>query len=67
MLLFNLDIMGIACSGGSACASGGNKGSHVFSEILSNSNRPGIRFSFSKYTTREDIDYTVSKLKELYS
>ena len=66
MLLFNLDIMGIACSGGSACASGGNKGSHVFSEILSNSNRPGIRFSFSKYTTTEDIDYTVSKLKELY-
>ena len=66
MLLFNLDIMGIACSGGSACASGGNKGSHVFSEILSDSNRPGIRFSFSKYTTTEDIDYTVSKLKELY-
>ena len=67
MLLFNLDILGVSCSGGSACSSGNNNGSHVLSEILSNSNRPGIRFSFSKYTTREDIDYTVSKLKELYS
>ena len=67
MLLFNLDIMGIACSGGSACASGGNKGSHVFSAIMPDSKRRGIRFSFSKYTTKEDIDYTIEKLKELYS
>ena len=66
MLLFNLDILGVACSGGSACASGGNKGSHVLTEIAPNSKRPGIRFSFSKFNTKEDIDYTVAKLKELF-
>ena len=66
MLLFNLDILGVACSGGSACASGGSKGSHVLTEIAPNSKRPGIRFSFSKYNTKEDIDYTVAKLKELF-
>ncbi|MEC7646170.1 MAG: cysteine desulfurase family protein [Bacteroidota bacterium] len=65
MLLFNLDILGVACSGGSACASGGNKGSHVLAEIAPNSKRPGIRFSFSKYNTKKDIDFTVAKLKEL--
>ena len=67
MLLFNLDILGVACSGGSACASGGSKGSHVLTEIAPNSKRPGIRFSFSKFNTKEDIDYTVAKLKELFS
>ena len=67
MLLFNLDILGVACSGGSACASGGSKGSHVLTEISSDSNRPGIRFSFSKYNIKEDIDFAVSKLKELFS
>ena len=66
MLLFNLDILGVACSGGSACSSGGINGSHVFEEILPNSRRPGIRFSFSKYNTKEDIDFVVSKLKELF-
>ena len=66
MLLFNLDILGVACSGGSACASGGSKGSHVLTEIAPNSKRPGIRFSFSKYNTKEDIDFTVAKLKELF-
>lgn len=67
MLLFNLDILGVACSGGSACASGSSKGSHVLSEIVPESNRPGIRFSFSKYNTKEDIDFTIDKLKELFS
>ncbi len=66
MLLFNLDILGVACSGGSACASGGNQGSHVLREIVPDSKRPGIRFSFSKYNTKEDIDFAVSKLKELF-
>ena len=66
MLLFNLDILGVACSGGSACSSGGIKGSHVLSEILPDSKRPGIRFSFSKYNVKEDIDFAVSKLKELF-
>ena len=67
MLLFNLDIMGIACSGGSACTSGSTKGSHVLSAISPNSKRTGIRFSFSKYNTKEEIDYTILKLKELFS
>ena len=67
MLLFNLDIAGIACSGGSACSSGSVSGSHVLNEINPDSLRPGIRFSFSKYNTFEEIDYTVMKLKELYS
>ncbi|MBC8266514.1 MAG: cysteine desulfurase [Flavobacteriales bacterium] len=66
MLLFNLDILGVACSGGSACVSGGSKGSHVFSAIMPNSKRPGIRFSFSKYNTKEDIDFAIEKLKELF-
>ena len=65
MLFFNLDIMGIACSGGSACASGGTKGSHVFSNIMPDKDVTGIRFSFSKYTTRDDIDYTINALKTL--
>lgn len=65
MLIFNLDILGIACSGGSACASGGNKGSHVFSAIMPDSKRAGVRFSFSKYTTKEDIDYTIERLKRI--
>ena len=67
MLLFNLDIMGISCSGGSACASGGSKSSHVLSGINPESKRPGIRFSFSKYNTKEDIDFAIDKLKELFN
>ena len=66
MLLFNLDILGVACSGGSACSSGSNIGSHVLKEIDPSSERPGIRFSFSKYNTKEDIDFTIKKLKELF-
>jgi cysteine desulfurase len=67
MLLFNLDILGVSCSGGSACSSGSSKGSHVLTEIAPDSKRPGIRFSFSKYNTKEEIDYTIEKLKELFS
>ena len=66
MLLFNLDILGVACSGGSACASGGSKGSHVLKEIVPDSKRPGIRFSFSKYNSKKEIDFAVAKLKELF-
>ena len=67
MLLFSLDLAGIAVSGGSACQSGSNKGSHVLSEILKNGedDKTSIRFSFSKFTKKEDIDFTISKLQEL--
>ena len=66
MLLFNLDIMGISASGGSACSSGSNKGSHVLAELMRDSKRPSIRFSFSKYNSKQEIDYTISKLKSLF-
>jgi len=67
MLLFSLDLNGIAVSGGSACQSGSNKGSHVLNEMLSETeaNEISIRFSFSKRNSIEDIDYTLVKLKEL--
>ena len=67
MLLFNLDILGVACSGGSACSSGSSKRSHVVTEIDPDSSRPAIRFSFSKYNTKEDIDFAIEKLKELFA
>ncbi|MEW6469395.1 MAG: cysteine desulfurase family protein [Bacteroidota bacterium] len=66
MMLFNLDIAGIAASGGSACTSGSNIGSHVLRAIGSDMNRPSIRFSFSKYNKKEEVDYVVAKLKEMF-
>lgn len=65
MLLFNLDIAGISASGGSACSSGTDIGSHVLNAIGGDSTRPSVRFSFSKYNTKDEVDYTVTKLKEL--
>ena len=62
MLLFNLDICGISASGGSACTSGSNQGSHVLQGIGCDMSRPSIRFSFSKENNKEEIDYTVKKL-----
>ncbi len=66
MMLFNLDISGIAASGGSACASGSNQGSHVLKNIGSDMSRPSVRFSFSKFTTKEEIDFTLLKLKAMF-
>ncbi len=65
MLLFNLDINGICASGGSACSSGSNIGSHVLNGIKADPNRPSVRFSFSKYTTKEEIDHVLEKVKML--
>ncbi|WP_432712439.1 cysteine desulfurase family protein [Pedobacter sp.] len=65
MLLFNLDINGISASGGSACSSGSNIGSHVLNGIAADPGRPSIRFSFSKLNTREEIDYVVEKVKHI--
>ena len=66
MLLFQLDLKGIACSKGSACQSGSNKKSHVLSEILSGDDleKPSLRFSFSIFNTKEEVDYVISILKE---
>ena len=66
MLLYNLDVMGIACSGGSACSSGSNVGSHVLRGIGADMIRPSLRFSFSKYNTKDEIDYVISQLKSLF-
>ena len=67
MLLFSLDMAGIAVSGGSACQSGSSKGSHVLAEILKDdeADKTSVRFSFSKFTTKEEIDITLQKIKEL--
>ena len=66
-LLFQLDLKGIACSKGSACQSGSDKGSHVLSQILDDEDmlKPSIRFSFSKYNTKGEVDYVIDILKEL--
>src|SRR5687768_8484577 len=65
MILFNLDINNICVSGGSACSSGADQGSHVIRTINNNPNLVTVRFSFSKYNTKEEIDVVVEKLKEL--
>ncbi|MES2849388.1 MAG: cysteine desulfurase family protein [Bacteroidota bacterium] len=65
MLLFNLDINKICVSGGSACTSGADAGSHVIRAINNNPNQIAVRFSFSKHNTKEEIDIVVQKLKEL--
>ncbi|MDQ3289764.1 MAG: cysteine desulfurase [Bacteroidota bacterium] len=66
MLLFNLDINKISASGGSACTSGANAGSHVLSALNCDPDRGAIRFSFSKYNTPAEIDYAAEKLASLY-
>lgn len=64
MLLFNLDINNICASGGSACTSGADAGSHVIRAINNNPNQIAVRFSFSKHNTKDEIDKVVAKLKE---
>ena len=65
MLLFSLDIHGIAASGGSACSSGSNKGSHVLAELPNQENKQAVRFSFSRFTTNEEIEYTLEKIRAI--
>lgn len=65
MLQFQLDLKGIACSKGSACQSGSTQQSHVLSAILDKEklSQPSVRFSFSIYNTKEDLDYVIDVLK----
>jgi cysteine desulfurase len=65
MILFNLDINHICASGGSACTSGADAGSHVIRAINNNPNQLTVRFSFCKHNTKEEVDTVVEKLKEL--
>ena len=62
MLLFTLDLKGVAVSGGSACTSGATKGSHVLEGIGADMSRPNVRFSFSRYTTKEEIDFALEQV-----
>jgi cysteine desulfurase len=66
MLLFNLDIAGICASGGSACSSGSNVGSHVLAGIGVDQDRHNIRFSFGKQNTIEEVDFTVRQLCAIF-
>ncbi|WGH75578.1 cysteine desulfurase family protein [Tenacibaculum tangerinum] len=67
LLLFNLDLAGIAVSGGSACQSGSSKGSHVLQEFLDEEEekKTSIRFSFSKLNTIEEINTLLNQLKKI--
>jgi cysteine desulfurase len=67
MLLFNLDIEGVSCSGGSACSSGTNQGSHVLNALKISGGRANVRFSFSRFTTEEDIVRTVEILEKIFA
>ena len=66
MLLFTLDLKGIAVSGGSACSSGASVGSHVLTGIGADMTRPNARFSFSRYTTKEEIDFALEQVKTVF-
>ena len=66
MLLFTLDLKGIAASGGSACSSGAAKGSHVLEGIEADATRPNVRFSFSRYTTKAEIDYAIEQVVGIF-
>ncbi|RAK64130.1 cysteine desulfurase family protein [Hymenobacter edaphi] len=66
MLLFNLDINHVSASGGSACTSGSNIGSHVLTALGCDPQRGAIRFSMSKYNTADEVDYAVEQLAKMY-
>ena len=67
MILFNLDMKGIAVSRGSACQSGSIKPSHVLAEMLTDEalQKPSLRISFSHYNTKDEIDYLITTLKDI--
>jgi cysteine desulfurase len=66
MLLFNLDINNISVSGGSACSSGSNIGSHVLTALKTNPDLGAVRFSFSKYNTLKEVEYVTDKLASFF-
>src|SRR5262249_4985425 len=64
-LLMELDQAGICVSGGSACTSGEAGGSHVIKALANRDDCTTVRFSFSKYNTKEEIEYAVNFLKSV--
>lgn len=67
MLIYNLDIEGIACSGGSACSSGSNKGSHVIGHLYPGRDGANVRFSFSRFTTMADVDGALAAVARVFA
>ncbi len=65
MFLFNLDINGVCVSGGSACTAGSSVGSHVLAALPNSQNCQPVRFSFGRFTTKEEIDYALEKVREM--
>ena len=65
LIVFNLDIAGIAASAGSACTSGTEVGSHVLAGIKAPEDRKAIRFSFSQHNTKEEVDLVIEELKKI--
>lgn len=65
LMLLNLDIAGVSVSGGSACSSGAEAGSHVLDTLKKNSPRKTIRFSLSHLNTKEEVDFVLKKLGEV--
>lgn len=65
LLLFSLDIAGISASGGSACSSGAEKGSHVLEAIGVPADYKTVRFSFSRYNTHAEVDFVIEKLQTI--
>ncbi len=65
MILLNMDINNICVSGGSACTSGADQGSHVIRAISTNPNRVTVRFSFCKHNTKDEIDTVIQQLQTL--
>lgn len=66
-LVNNLDQLGIAVSGGSACSNLGNGGSHVIRAIYHEADKENVRFSFSKFNTAEEVDYIVETIVKIYN
>ena len=66
LLDFQLDLKGIACSKGSACQSGSDKGSHVLKLVVPSEikNRPSLRFSFSSFNDKKEIDFLIQAIRE---
>lgn len=65
LFLFQLDILGISASGGSACSSGASKGSHVLASIGADTNKNHVRFSFGKFNQLDDVDFAIVQLQGL--
>jgi len=65
--LLNLDIEGVSASAGSACQSGAMKTSHVLKNLLNEDELSefSIRFSFGLFTTSQEIDFSIEKIKKL--